>query len=138
MGGTDGGEGSFDPGGIDGVGCFAEEAEEDGAVGAMAEAGEGERAVEMDDDTSGAGELAGGVELLDEAQGGTHGPDGVRAGGSDADLEEFEEAGIHESYCRRGEGGRRWGCDGEVWWSAILGEIPASRMYQANHAFQSS
>ncbi len=30
-----------------------------------------------------------------EAQGGAHGADGVGAGRADADLEEFEEAGVH-------------------------------------------
>ena len=40
--------------GIDGVGRFAEQAEQDGAVGAVADAGERERAVEIDADGCGA------------------------------------------------------------------------------------
>jgi hypothetical protein len=43
-GGADGGDLCFDGCWVDGVGRFAEEAEEDGAVGAVADAGEGERA----------------------------------------------------------------------------------------------
>jgi hypothetical protein len=43
-GGADGGDFCFDGGGVDGVGGFAEEAEEDGAVGAVTDAGEGEGA----------------------------------------------------------------------------------------------
>jgi len=47
VGGTDGGDFCFDGGGVDGIGGFAEEAEEDGAIGAVTDAGEGERAVEV-------------------------------------------------------------------------------------------
>ncbi len=45
-----------------------------------------------------------------EAEGGAHGADGVGAGGADADLEEFEEAGVHGGYCRRAARrlGRAW------------------------------
>jgi hypothetical protein len=42
---------------------------------------------------------------VDEAQSGTHGADGVRTGWADADLEEFEETGVHVAYCRRGRRG---------------------------------
>jgi hypothetical protein len=47
-------------------------------------------------------ERVAGIERAGEAQRGSHRSDGVRAGGADADLEEFEEAGIHGDHCRRG------------------------------------
>src|SRR5271170_5099891 len=47
---ADGCDFGFDGGGVNGVGGFAEEAEENGAVGSVAYAGEGERAVEIDGD----------------------------------------------------------------------------------------
>ena len=97
---ADGGDFCFDGGGVDGVGGFAEEAEEDGAVGAVADAGEGERAVEVDVDLCGFFEEVCGGEFAGEAEGGSHGAYGVGAGGADADFEEFEEAGVHGGYCR--------------------------------------
>jgi hypothetical protein len=103
--GADGGEFSFDLRGLYCVGGFAKEAEEDGAVGAVADSSEGERAIEIDDDAGGAIEEIFGIERVDETQGGTHGADGVGAGGADADLEEFEETGVHAAYCRRGREG---------------------------------
>ncbi len=113
-GGADGGDLWFDGGGIDGVGRFAEEAEKDGAVGAVADAGEGERAVEVDVYACGAlEEIADEASWRGEAEGGAHGADGVGAGGADADFEEFEEAGVHGVYCRRwrrGSGGLRRAC----------------------------
>jgi len=63
---------------VHGVGGFAEEAEEDGAVGGVAYAGEGERAVEIDGDGVGLGEEIW-VKFADEAEGRTHGADGVGA-----------------------------------------------------------
>ena len=71
---------------------MAGKAQEEGAVGAVADAGVGERAEELGLD---AGDGVEGWELADEAQRGTHGADGVRARRADADLEEFEERGIH-------------------------------------------
>ena len=71
----------------------------------MADAGESERAVEIDGDVCGFVEEVGGGELAGEAEGGSHGADGVGAGGADADFEEFEEAGVHGVYCRRATGG---------------------------------
>jgi len=47
-GGTDSSDFCFDGGWVYGVGRFAEETEEDGAVRAVADAGEGEGAVEID------------------------------------------------------------------------------------------
>ena len=88
--------------GIDGVGSFADEAEQDGAIGSVSVAGEGERAVEIDGDVRDVCELACRVERASEAQRGSHGTDGMRAGGADADLEELEEAGVHGDHCRRG------------------------------------
>ena len=104
-GGTDGDELGFDLRWVYGVGGFAQKAEEDGAVGTVADAGEGERAVEIDDDAGGAIEEICGVECVDEAQSCAHRADGMGAGGADADLEEFEETGVHAAYCRRGRRG---------------------------------
>ena len=70
----------------------------------MAVAGECEGAVEVDVDLCGVSRRLAEVELAGEAEGGAHGADGVRAGGADADLEEFEEAGVHAAYCRRERG----------------------------------
>ena len=94
----------FDVGGVDGIGGLAEEAEEDGAVGGVADASEGEGAEEVYGEGLGVGEAAGVGEVADEAEGGTHGADGVRAGGTDADLEELKEAGVHQTIV---VGGRR-------------------------------
>ena len=76
-GAADGGELGFDLRGVDSVGRFAEETEEDGAVGSVADAGEGERSVEMDDDAGGAIEETVGVERAGEAESGSHGTNGV-------------------------------------------------------------
>jgi hypothetical protein len=76
---ADGGEFGVDERGVDGVGCFADEAEEDGAVGTVAVAGEGERAVEIDGDVRGVREVACCVEGLNEAECCAHGADGVGA-----------------------------------------------------------
>jgi hypothetical protein len=95
-GGADFGEVVFDLSGVYGVGGFAEETKEDGAVGGVADAGEGERAVEVYFESAGLVEEAGCGEILGEPEGGSHRADGVRTGWADADLEEFEEAGVHE------------------------------------------
>ena len=109
---ANGGDGLVDSGGIHGVGGEAGEAKEDGAVGAVTDAGERERAVEIDEDVVGAVEVVSGVELAGEAEGGAHGTDGVRGGGADANLEELEEAGVHLLILGLGFGAR-WvaGCD---------------------------
>lgn len=64
-------------GGMDGVGSLAGEAEEDGAVGGVADAGEGERAEELGLEAGGTGEEAGGGEGAGETKSGAHGADGV-------------------------------------------------------------
>ena len=68
--------------------------------GAVADSGEGERAVEVDGDLGGFFEEVFLGEFAGETEGGSHGADGVGAGGADADFEEFEEAGVHGAYCR--------------------------------------
>ena len=78
-GGVDLGDAGFDGGWVDGVGGFAEEAEEDGAVGGVADAGVGEGAVEVD--AEGLGAVYGGAEFMEEAEGGAHGSDRVGARG---------------------------------------------------------
>ena len=98
LGGSDLLDDGFDVGGFDGVWGLAGEAEEDGAVSGVADAGVGERAVELGLDAGDGGEIR---ELAYEAEGGAHGADSVRGGGADADFEEFEEACVH-------------------WWSAVI------------------
>ena len=49
-GGTDGGEIGIDQFGIDRIGRFAEQPEQNGAVGAVAGSGERKRAIEIDAD----------------------------------------------------------------------------------------
>jgi len=66
LGAADGCEQRVDLCEVYGVGGFAEETEEDGAVGAVADAGEGEGTVEVDGEVAGCvEELL--VELADEA-----------------------------------------------------------------------
>ena len=88
-------EGGFDLGGVDGVGGFSGEAEEDSAVGSVADSRESKRAVEVNVDGGSFFEKVCCGEFAGEAEGRSHGADGVGAGGADADLEEFEEAGVH-------------------------------------------
>ena len=71
------------------------EAEEDGAVGGVAFAGEGERAVELGADANDVIEQAVFDEPECEAVRGAHGAHGVRTGGTDAEFVEIEEAGRH-------------------------------------------
>ena len=93
--GADGGEFGLDGFGDDLVREFAAEAQEDGAVGAVAVSGEGERAVEMGFDTRGLREQARLAEPAGERRGCAHRSDGVGTGGSDADFEDLKEAGSH-------------------------------------------
>ena len=50
-------------------------------------------------------ERVGADDALYECERCAHGTDGVGAGWADADLEEFEETGVHAAYCRRGRRG---------------------------------
>ena len=93
---ANGGDGGFDGGGIDGGGFVTGEAEEHGAVGGMAVAGESERAVELGVYSGHAIEQAALGEAASEAAGGAHGAHGVRARRADADFVEIEEAGRHD------------------------------------------
>ncbi len=77
MGGANGGKFRGDERGIDYVGSFAKQTQQDGTVGAVADAGEGERSVEFDVDGVCMREQVCRAECLDEAQGGAHGTDGV-------------------------------------------------------------
>jgi hypothetical protein len=75
---------------------LAFEADEKRLVGAVAFAGEGEGAVEVDFDAGGLVEDAGFAEAIEEAAGGAHRADGVRAARADANGEDFENAnGAH-------------------------------------------
>ena len=62
----------------------------------MANAGEGERAVEIDDNRCSAWKEASRFKLTRESKSRSHRSDGVRAGRSDADFEEFKETGVHD------------------------------------------
>ena len=74
-----GAEFGFDLRWIYGIWSLAKETEEDGAVSAMADTSEGERAVEINDDMRGVVEEICRIECSDEAQSGAHGADGVGA-----------------------------------------------------------
>jgi hypothetical protein len=78
--------------GVDPVGPLARKAEQDGAVGGVALAGQGERAVEVDLDPRGPSEPACVAQPLDKAAGGRHRSHSVRGGWTDPDLEEVEDA----------------------------------------------
>ena len=95
VGGADFVEACVDGGEVDGVGGFAEQAEEDSSVGAVADTGERERSVEIDAEGGGPVDEMLRVELADEAKRRAHGPDGVRGAGADTDFEELEEACVH-------------------------------------------
>jgi hypothetical protein len=95
-GGRDAVQCSLDCRGIDLIGSLSEQAEQDGAVGAVTDAGESERAVELHSDASGAVELASRLQILGETKCGAHGADSMGAGGADPNLEKFEEAGVHK------------------------------------------
>jgi hypothetical protein len=86
----------FDGCGIDRVRRFSKEPKEDSSIGSVADAGEGERAVKLDEDRCGTFEETGGFKLTGEPKSRSHGTDGMRAGRSNADFEEFEEAGVHD------------------------------------------
>ena len=62
----------------------------------MADAGEGERAVEFDDDRCCAWKESSRFKLARESKSCSHRTDGMRAGRSDADFEEFKETGVHD------------------------------------------
>ena len=82
----------FDGGGVERIGRHALEAEQDGAVGAVAAAGEGQRAVELRRHLVGGVEQAALLEQRHEAVRRIHRTHGVGARGADADLENIEDA----------------------------------------------
>ena len=92
---TDGGEIGIDQFGIDSIGSFAQQSEQNGAVGTVAGSGECKGAIEIDADCCRSRKQSQGVERTDEAESSAHGADGVRTGGTDTDLKELKEAGIH-------------------------------------------
>ena len=81
--------------GVDAIGDFAGQSEQDRAVGAVAASGECERAVKIDDDVSRRVEFAVGSKLVGEALRRTHRPYGVRARRPQPDLEQVEGADEH-------------------------------------------
>ena len=87
---------------VDPIGGFAGQSEQDRAIGAMAAAGECERAVKIDDDLSRRIELGVGSKLVGETLRRTHRPYGVRARRPQPYLEKVERAYEHScgSRCR--------------------------------------
>ena len=77
---------------VDPVGPLARQAEQDRAVGGVALAGQGERAVKVDADLRDALQQPAFTQALDKAAGGRHRSHRVRAGWTDPDLEEVEDA----------------------------------------------
>ena len=65
--------------GIDAVGCFARKSQQDRAIGSVAVAGQGKRAVKVDKDLRDSLERLVGSELVDKAICGTHRAHCVRA-----------------------------------------------------------
>jgi hypothetical protein len=82
--------------GIEFARLFSKQAEHDSAIGAMACAGERERAVEIGMDFNRGWEEPARLELQQEGACCAHGTHGVRAGGSDADFVEIEQRGFHD------------------------------------------
>ena len=82
-------------GGIDLVRLFPEESEQYAAIGAMAQAGEGQRTEEFDADLGDPLERFLITKSLGKAIGGSHGTDGVGARGPDSDLEEVKQTCMH-------------------------------------------
>ena len=76
----------------DRVWSVAGKAEEDGVIGAVTDAGEGERAIEVDLHARDGRQHTGTLQAACEGERRAHGTDGVRGGGADADFEELEEA----------------------------------------------
>jgi hypothetical protein len=80
---------------IDLVRALSRKAEQDGAIGRVAFAGQRERAVEVDLDPLRLLEQGFFPQRLDKAARGRHRPHGVGARRADPDLEEVEDAGNH-------------------------------------------
>ena len=117
-------------GGVDGVGGFAGEAEEDGAVGAVADAGEGERAVEIDEDAGGAVEEVCGVSSRTKRRAARMGPTVWELEGPIPILKSskrlvFMRPGPLDVGCRPlrlcERSCRRWGVRGVGHWRLALG-----------------
>jgi uncharacterized protein len=85
----------FDLVGIDAIGRFTGEAQQYGAIGSVAAAGQRERSIEVDADTLDGVESAFRFDRVHEAERRAHRPDRVRARRSEADLEEVEGADEH-------------------------------------------
>src|SRR5690606_5171309 len=93
--GTDGLQARLDGRGVDAVRLFAFETEQHRLVAAVALAGGAEGTVQLDTDACRGAEQALAAQAVDEARGGTHRPHRVRAGRTDADLEQVENAEGH-------------------------------------------
>ncbi|MNJ21600.1 hypothetical protein D3C77_159550 [compost metagenome] len=89
---ADGLQAGGDAFGIDAVGVFAFKPEQHGLVAAVALAGGAERAVQLGLDADRSLEQIVAAQPFGKARGGTHGADGMGAGGADADLEQVEDA----------------------------------------------
>ena len=101
--------------GVDAVGLVPGQAQQHGAVGAVAPACGAERAEQLGVQLLGGAQQARRLELAGKVPGGNHGAHGVRAGRADADLEEVENADGHgvcaeRKLCglKRGAAAARW------------------------------
>ena len=86
---------------VDGVGVqlaclFAEQPQDDRAIGAVPHAGKRERAVKVGMDFDGRGQQILRVQREQESTRGTHGTHGVRTRWTDADFVEIEQRGFHD------------------------------------------
>ena len=85
---------------IDPVGGFAREAKENRAIGAVTASCQGQRTVEVDHDVGCRVELAFIGKRTDKTQRGAHRTDGMRARGTETDLEQIESANEHRGRMR--------------------------------------
>ena len=105
---------------VDAVGLVPGQAQQHGAVGAVANTRGGQRAEQLDAHAVGAFQRAGLLQAAGELARGNHGPHGVGAGWPDADLEEVENAEGHGVWGARGPGaGREWGQQKGTPWGAV-------------------
>jgi hypothetical protein len=100
--GPDGVDQGGDGVGIDAVGLFAQQAEHNGAVGTVADAGQRQGTEQFAGDAVRPVEQAAVGEPVDEGAGRLHRADGVGTGRADADLENVEDTDGHRGFSRFG------------------------------------
>ena len=92
---ADGGNRGFDGGGIDGGRLISREAEQNGAIGRVAQSRERQRAVQVGLHSGNAIVNAERRKFAGKSAGSAHRAHGVRTGRANADFVEIEEAGGH-------------------------------------------